>query len=339
MTQHFAVPPQLAFEPIQLCNATCYMCPYTWLSKSKEYRGVRMTREQIQSLIEDYAQLLAKHGAKPWSAELSPWRYSDPLVCPDLDFIFALAYKYKMQVNITTNGVSFTEKNCEIIKKYLKCIDKIHISIIGFTASEIKEFMGVNWEVTKARLIKVKKDYPEISKKMVIGVKHKNQNVDKEQRNDIVARLQNITLGKVKAKNHWMSNRIGEGDGVWMTGADFKIDENNFVQGCSMVYGKILRKLEVMVDGTAVLCCDDATKKTNYGNVFEEGIEKVWSNLRKEHLLIYSQQWTDAKKGLMCNECSRAKGKWTAKDQAEQDNNQSLVAEMSGLKLEQVNSS
>ena len=196
--------------------------------------------------------------------------------------------------------------------------------------------MGVNWEVTKARLIKVKKDYPNISKKMVIGVKHKNQNVDDKQRKAIAARLQNITLGRVKAKNEWMSNRIGEGDGVWSNGADFKVDESNFVQGCSMVFGKILRKLEVMVDGTAVLCCDDATKKTNYGNVFEEGIERVWSNLRKEILLIYSKQWTDAKKGLMCNECSRAKGYWTKKDQAEQDQNQNKVAEMTGLKLESV---
>ena len=65
-----------------------------------------MSRDQIKALIEDYADLLAKHGAKPWSAMLSPWRYSDPLVCPDLEFIFELAHKYKMRVNITTNGVS-----------------------------------------------------------------------------------------------------------------------------------------------------------------------------------------------------------------------------------------
>ena len=336
MTKHFLVPPELSFEPIQLCNATCFMCPYTWLSKDKEYRGKKMSREQLESLIEDYVQLLQKHNVKPWTAELTPWRYSDPLVCPDLEYIFEQAHKHQLKVNITTNGVSFTERNCKILQKYLECIDKITISVIGYTADEIKEFMGVNWNVTQARLIKVKENFPEISKRMEIGVKHKEQEVDRERRKAIVKKLSAITLGRVKAKNHWMTNRMGAGDGVWMTGGDMKISEEHFVQGCSMVFGKIFRKMEILVDGTAVLCCEDATKITNYGNVFEEGIEKVWANLRKEIELIYSKTFTEAKKNLICNNCSRAKGTWTFKDQSEQDHNQQIVSNHTGLQLEHV---
>ena len=178
MSYHFPIPTELAFEPIQLCNAACFMCPYTWLSKDKEYRGVRMTREQIKILIEDYAALLKKYNANPWTTAITPWRYSDPLVCPDLEYILELANEHKMMVNITTNGVSFTEKNCKIIQKYLHLLDQITISVIGFDEAEIKEFMGVSWKVTKARLMKVKQNFPEISRKMVIGVKHKNQKVD-----------------------------------------------------------------------------------------------------------------------------------------------------------------
>ena len=336
MTKHFLVPPELSFEPIQLCNATCFMCPYTWLSKDKEYRGKRMTKDQIKTLIEDYAQLLKRHNAKPWTAEITPWRYSDPLVCPDLEYIFELAHEHQLKVNLTTNGVSFTEKNCKIIQKYLECVDRIHISIIGYTQEEIKEFMGVNWNVTKARLMSVKKNYPEISRKMEIGVKHKNQNVDKGKRREIATEIGKITLGRVKAKNTWMTNRMGAGDGVWMSGADFQINENNFVQGCSMVQGKIFRKMEILVDGTAVLCCEDATKITNYGNVFEEGIEKVWKNLREEILLIYSKTYSEAKKKLICNQCSRAKGTWTANDQLMDDQSQEKFSARTGLKLEHV---
>jgi MoaA/NifB/PqqE/SkfB family radical SAM enzyme len=72
-----------------------------------------------------------------------------------------------------------------------------------------------------------------------------------------------------------------------------------------------------MVDGTAVLCCDDAEKLTNYGNVFEIGIEKVWQNLRKEHNLIYSKQYSKEKQNLICNTCSRASFNWTSKEQGE----------------------
>ena len=148
--------------------------------------------------------------------------------------------------------------------------------------------------------IKVKENYPEISRKMRIGVKHKNQKVDDKKRKTIAKNLQEITLGRVKVKNHWMTNRMGVGDGVWMEGAEFNIDEKNFVKGCAMVFGKIFRKMEILVDGTAVLCCEDATKRTDYGNVFKDGVEKVWGNLREEILLIYSKKYTEAKNNLIC---------------------------------------
>jgi hypothetical protein len=312
------------------------MCPYTWLSKDKEYRGVKMSREQIKTLIEDYAGLCKKYGVKPWSTCITPWRYSDPLVCPDLEYIFELADKHKLKVEMTTNGVSFTERNCKIIQKYLHTIDEIIISVIGFNEAEIKEFMGVSWKVTKARLIKVKENYPQISRKMNIGVKHKDQNKSTESRRHIAREIQQITLGKVKVKNNWMTNRMGAGDGVWQDHFDFKVDKNNFVQGCSMAVGKILRKMEILVDGTAVLCCEDATKKTNYGNVFELGIEKVWNNLLKEINLIYSKKYTKAKQNLICNDCSRAKGNWTNADQSDQDIRQKQIAERTGLPLEVV---
>ena len=189
------------------------------------------------------------------------------------------------------------------------------------------------WKVTKARLIKVKENYPQISRKMNIGVKHKDQNKSTESRRHIAREIQQITLGKVKVKNNWMTNRMGAGDEVWMDGYDFKVNKDSFVQGCSMAVGKILRKMEILVDGTAVLCCEDATKKTNYGNVFELGIEKVWNNLLKEINLIYSKKYTKAKQNLICNDCSRAKGNWTNADQSDQDIRQKQTAEHTGLPL------
>ena len=85
------------------------------------------------------------------------------------------------------------------------------------------------------------------------------------------------------------------------------------MNGCAMGGGRILRQMEILVDGQTVLCCDDADGKTNYGNVFEIGIESAWNNLQKEHTLIYDKKYSDDKKNLICNTCSRGKfvGKWT----------------------------
>ncbi len=62
---------------------------------------------------------------------------------------------------------------------------------------------------------------------MNIGVKHKDQNKSTESRRHIAREIQQITLGKVKVKNNWMTNRMGAGDEVWMDGYDFKVNKDS----------------------------------------------------------------------------------------------------------------
>jgi len=334
MYPRLPIPTELSFEPINLCNAKCYCCPYSWLGESKEYRSQKMSREQIVFLINDFANLLKKYNVTPWSAHIQPWRYSDPLVCPDLETIFELADKNKMQVIITTNGISFTEKNCKIINQYKHLIKKLNISIIGFNTKEIKKFMGVNWEVTKQRLLKVKKNYPDISKLMRIGIKEGNDKfINEATRKQLHREFKKYTLGIIKIKTNWLNNRMASGDGVWIKSKEYSINKENFVQGCTLDLGKILRRIEILVDGTVVLCCDDATKQTNYGNVFELGIEKAWQNLQNVHNLIYNKNYSSAKQNLICNTCSRARFKWNDKQKTETEDSLRSVATQSNLVL------
>ena len=121
------VPTELSFEPINLCNAKCYCCPYAWLGEDADYRGKKMTPEQIEILIEDFANGLKIHRVQEWNAHIQPWRFSDPLVCPSLELILELADRFKINVIITTNGISFTDKNCRILDKYQHLIKKINI--------------------------------------------------------------------------------------------------------------------------------------------------------------------------------------------------------------------
>jgi len=305
------LPTSIAFEPINLCNAKCFCCPYTTLSEDKTYHGKAMSQEQIGTLLHDYGSLIKKYQVKDYTCAVSPWRYSDPLVQPNLEYIMELCNHYKIKIGLCTNGVSFTKKQCEILNKYIHLTGNIHMSVIGHTEEELWEFMKIKKSKTLESLKFVKDNYPEISKRIRIGVKHKQQSLTASP--SVIKQYLDVTLGKVKSKSNWVENRMGDGDGDWTKPYDAVINEKNYMQGCAMGGGRILRQMEVLVGGQTVLCCDDAEGKTNYGNVFEIGIEKAWQNLQKEHDIIYDIKYSDSKKNLICNTCSRGKfiGQWT----------------------------
>ena len=311
MYQPIPLPTSIAFEPINLCNAKCYCCPYTTLSEDETYHGKAMTQEQIGTLLHDYGALIKKYQVKDYTCAVSPWRYSDPLVQPNLEYIMELCDQYKIKIGLCTNGVSFTKKQCEILNKYIHLIGNIHMSVIGHTEEELWEFMKIKKDKTLNSLQFVKDHYPKLSKRIRIGVKHKKQSATAS--SETVAEYQNVTFGKVKSKTNWIENRMGDGDGDWTKPYEAVIDKNNYMQGCAMGGGRVLRQMEIMVNGQAVLCCDDAEGKTNYGNVFEIGIEQAWQNLQKEHAIIYAKEYAESKKNLICNTCSRGKfkGQWT----------------------------
>ena len=332
MYQPVPLPTSIAFEPINLCNAKCFCCPYTTLSEDKTYHGKAMSQEQIGTLLHDYGSLIKKYQVKDYTCAVSPWRYSDPLVQPNLEYIMELCNHYKIKIGLCTNGVSFTKKQCEILNKYIHLTGNLHMSVIGHTEEELWEFMKIKKTKTLESLKFVKDNYPELSKKIRIGIKHKVQSATASA--STVAEYQNVILGKVKSKSNWVENRMGDGDGDWTKPYDAVINKNNYMQGCSMGSGRILRKMEVLVNGQAVLCCDDAEGKTNYGNIFEIGIEGAWKNMQKEHEIIYAKEYSDNKKNLICNTCSRAKfnDKWTpameSRLQSEQQNTINRIGSM-----------
>jgi hypothetical protein len=307
------VPLALAFEPINLCNAKCFCCPYTEFSTDKTFITQKMSVEQITSMVEDWVRVLKKHNIKPKNAAMLPWRYSDPLVNPHLGTVLELADKHGLKVALTTNAVSFGKKQCDLLQKYIHTLNKIFVSVIGFTEQEVKEQMGISKKKTLQSLKFVRDNYPQISQLLEVAIKNKSQTLPSHHTiEEYQKRL--VSPGHAKGKGNWMSNRLGKGDDVWSPTPKkpWKPSEKSFVNGCNLTAGKILNRLEIMVSGRAALCCDMSydrnfpKEKVDYGNVFEIGIEGIWANLTKEHQLIYDQKFSDGKKKLICNDCNRA---------------------------------
>ena len=124
------IPICLAFEPINLCNAQCFCCPYTEFAMDKTFTKQKMSVEQITQLMDDWGNLLRKHNIKPWSVSVLPWRYSDPLLNPHLDTVLQLADKHKTKVSLTTNAISFGKRQCDLLQKYSHTLTKIFISVV-----------------------------------------------------------------------------------------------------------------------------------------------------------------------------------------------------------------
>ena len=295
-------PTELEFEPIQLCNALCFTCPYTLLQEDAEYRGKKMSREEISLLLEDFGALLKKNDYKD-KAFVNPFRYSDPLICKDLDLIFYLAKKFDFKVRITTNGVSFSENNAKLLNDYIDRLEGIvSISVIGSTAEKIKKNMNVNLDVTLSRLSNVKLKFPNLASKIKIGLAEVDE-TPQENQEFIILEKQFEAIGlQVYRKRKWIQNRI--------KGKNFIQKPDNFILSCNLYKNKLLRRMEIMCDGSVLLCDDDAIGRKKFGNVFEEGIEKIWNNsLLEEHKLIFNKKFSSNKNDLICKSCSRANWK------------------------------
>ena len=267
-TPRLRFPTQLTLEPLQVCNAKCFCCPYTQLSEDRSYTRQRMSREEIVRVITDFAENLRRYDYRG-PARVTPYRFSDPLICPDLDLILETCAVHGLEVQITTNAVSFGAKKVELLDAYDAVVRKhICISIIGSTQEEVEEFMRVDLDRTRSNLRAIAEQSPRLAAKIQVSLRC-IKGTPEEQANLDALRDEFLELGfEVELKPvGWVENRI-DGD-AW----EQKPDE--FIQGCGLYRNKILRRLEVMVNGDVTLCCNDAEGRRVFGNVFEKPIDEI----------------------------------------------------------------
>jgi len=294
-------PIEIEFEPLQICNAACFSCPYSWLKDEKGYTKKRMTLEQIKHILTDFGKNLREKYNYHGKATIIPFRYSDPLITPYIEDVFIIAKKYNLTVRITTNAKSFNLKKIKIFEKYIDQIeDVISISIIGSNKKEVENFMAIDLDKTMDSLEFISTKSDVVKNKIKVSLRI-TRGTEDEYENLILlqSKLNKFGIDNSIMKKNWMENRLS--DHV------YKSTESNFVSGCSMFNNKILRRINVMVDGNVVLCDDDSTGRKIFGNIFKSNIDTIWNGkLLNEHNIIYNQKYNEQKNNLICNSCSRA---------------------------------
>ena len=51
MYPHLPIPTEIAFEPVNLCNAKCFCCPYSWLGEDKNYTSKKIKYMSLHIFI------------------------------------------------------------------------------------------------------------------------------------------------------------------------------------------------------------------------------------------------------------------------------------------------
>lgn len=272
-----------------------------------------MSRAQIESLLRDFSSCRIKYGYEG-KLRINPFRYSDPLVCKDLEFILELCRELNIQCAITTNAVSFTDKNVEILDRYYDVLGKVSISVIGSSTEEVRKLMNVDLERTFRLLTKAVHTAPRLRKKIRVNLRKLSGTLDEAERLESLSiRFEQILKRRPYIREtSWLSSRVSTvavtfpSDSRSQHQDQFKVKQTaeHYVVSCPK---NVLERIEVMCDGDVVLCCDDAEKGKTFGNAFEEGIERIWNGaLLNEHRLMFRSDFVAEKNDLICTTCSRA---------------------------------
>lgn len=144
------------------CNYKCIMCEcFSPYSKVKEDRIANNKSKQVMS-IEMIEKIIEESVGTPLR-EIIPSTMGEPLLYKDFDRIIELCHKYKLKLNLTTNG-SFPIKGVEKWSELLiPILSDIKISWNGATKQTHEKIMlGSKWEQVLSNLqafIRVRDEY------------------------------------------------------------------------------------------------------------------------------------------------------------------------------------
>lgn len=135
----------IAVDIVGFCNAKCKYCPAgNDLSNKGSYIDIKLYEHILSKLIE----------YKFYSEETNFHIYclGEPCLHPQLNEILKVTNKYNIKTNISTNAsvVPLLDKDG------LSCVERILISMPGFSQSSYNKIHGFNFEKIKENILKLK---------------------------------------------------------------------------------------------------------------------------------------------------------------------------------------
>lgn len=273
-------PYAMMIEPTSICNLRCIFC-FTRLAKQKRKNNF-MSFGQFKKLIDEI---------KGHTIYINFWFAGEPLINRELEDMIAYANKNNIITCVSTNA---TLLSAERIKTIINSgLDKLIISFDGATKETYEKIrVGANFEAVVQNiknLILAKKKNPFVSLQMVVTK-------DNEAEVPMFRKLaddMNVDEAYLKSLDIYI-----EASKQFSPSLKYRRSVKNRIKHC------LAKKRSVILcDGTVVPCCFVIGLYPNFGSVFTESFNKVWTKSS------YKQFRNDVKRFQehpLCSKCGCA---------------------------------
>ena len=271
LERKYACPPTLYVECTNRCNAKCIFCLYPALESSLQTEILSL--EKYEEIIRQYREMGGRRIA------LTP-TLADPLTDPKFASRLDIASRNGItDVSFFTNLISFGPSVQEALSTSNLHL-KLHVSFTGFDQEHYKQFMGVDrFERVKKHLGilgKIASQNPLLDARVVM----RDYSESEPQKSALIAFIKDCGLKFIIETE--FDSWGGEVENEIIASDRLRLKERDPRSGPCKI--SLLKPL-VTVEGQLKLCdCRDAYGDLEVGNVFEEGLRKLWLGSRTKKL-------------------------------------------------------
>jgi radical SAM protein with 4Fe4S-binding SPASM domain len=245
------LPKRVLLDLVTDCNLKCPMCVVHGDPEDpryKDYLKKSMPLERAKKILDELTD------ARPL---VMPGMWSEPLMNPQFREHVAQIKAKGFPLAMNTNGLKMNRSMAEFIVEI--GFDSVFFSVDAATSETLEKVRGIKRLDLLHKAVELLQEVRGSRAKPRIGVSMTLQPVNRHEREEFVARW----VPLVDAV------RIGE---VWEEGKFSAVQTSGPGVPCGALYST----LAVNTNGNVSICCLDSFNGTSMGNVFEDGVRKVW---------------------------------------------------------------
>jgi radical SAM protein with 4Fe4S-binding SPASM domain len=283
-------PYNYVIEPTNICNLQCPLCSTGVGAKTRD-KG-KMTLENFKKFIDEI---------KDVAIQISLQNWGESTLVKELPLMIKYASDNNIFVNLSTNfSVNYSENYLEELMK--SGLGVLLVDLDG-TTNEIYKKYRVSGDLDQVlknieMIVKFKKKYnikyPIIKTKMLV-MKHNEHQIEDFKKLSKKLEVDEIELGNIQMNPNTAKDWLPKNPEYRYA----TYEQDGEVEACHWPWSGMV----VNWNGDVSACCivDDAN--SDFGNIFEFGLEKVWNN---EYYVSARSEFSkekDMTKHTICNIC------------------------------------